>query len=360
MKLLFVITGLGVGGAERVVTNLADGFSHRGHSVKVVSLTGLQLMAPRCPEVEVANLYLAGVRDIWRVVRALITIVDEYQPDIVHAHMYHAIILCRAVRLVRPAVKLVTTAHSSLIGGRIRKLAYRLTERLSDISTNVSSEAVEAFIKGGAASRGQMIPLHNGIDTDVFKFSLSARRHLRSQLLKEENAFMFLAVGRMHESKDYPTLIEAFAAIAKNNTYLFIVGCGELHDQLVRLASSHNVANNIIFLGRRDDIPQLMSATDAFVLSSKWEGFGMVVAEAMACERLVVATDCGGVREVVGGAGLLVPPRDVAALAAAMEAAYGMADAARFDIGLAARKRVYSFYSLESSLDKWIKLYESL
>ena len=113
------------------------------------------------------------------------------------------------------------------------------------------------------------------------------------------------------------------------------------------LALSLDILDVVDFLGVRMDIPALMSAADVFVLSSAWEGFGLVVAEAMACERLVVATDCGGVREVVGPYGHLVPPSDSKALCGALEAALNVSEAEYKTIGDCARKRIFDNFSLE-------------
>ena len=125
--------------------------------------------------------------------------------------------------------------------------------------------------------------------------------------------------GRFLELKDYPNLIRAFAQVRtrKPGIKLAIVGDGPLKADLEAVMNSLGVTDDVHLLGVRHDIPELMSACDVFVLSSASEGFGLVVAEAMACERIVVATDCGGVREVVGNAGLLVPLQDPEKLASA-------------------------------------------
>jgi len=123
------------------------------------------------------------------------------------------------------------------------------------------------------------------------------------------------------------------------------------------MAGTLGVADRVNFLGVRHDVPTLMAACDVFVLSSAWEGFGLVVAEAMACERVVVATDCGGVREVVGEAGLLVPPRDSQALAAALDRALQLPADERENLGRAARQRVVEHFSLEATAERYLAVY---
>ncbi|WP_290434374.1 glycosyltransferase, partial [Aeromonas caviae] len=95
-----------------------------------------------------------------------------------------------------------------------------------------------------------------------------------------------------------------------------------------------------------------------FVLSSAWEGFGLFVAEAMACERVVVATDCGGVKEVVGDAGFLVPPRDSQLLADALVKALSLPMAEKDKLKKLARSRVVESYSIDSVCEKWLSIYQ--
>ncbi|MDZ7809374.1 MAG: glycosyltransferase [Arhodomonas sp.] len=310
--MMLVITSLGVGGAERLVTGLADRFAAAGHEVVLVVFHGEIELRPAHPGVRVVNLRMR--RSPWGVLAALVRfrrLVRAFRPDVVNSHLVHANILSRLLRLVTPMPRLVSSAHNTNEEGRGRMIAYRLTDRLADISTNVSAEAVEAFERQGALRPGRMIAIHNGIDTAAFAFDPDARERVRAELTLEAATPLLLAVGRLWEQKDYSNLLRAFARLAGDGRppRLAIVGDGPLRAELEGLADSLGVTDRVRFLGIRHDVPALMAACDLFVLSSAWEGFGLVVAEAMACERPVVATDCGGVREVVGDAGFLVPPR---------------------------------------------------
>lgn len=138
---------------------------------------------------------------------------------------------------------------------------------------------------------------------------------------------------------------------------MLIAGDGPLRQELQDLAHKLRLEDYVDFLGIRDDIPALMSASDVFVLSSAWEGFGLVVAEAMACQRVVVATDCGGVKEVLGSAGYLVQPRQATELADALYSALNLSSQDSAAMGKAARQRVQNYYSLDVAVDKWLKLY---
>lgn len=361
MKIVLAITSLGVGGAERLVTSLADRFASSGHEVVLARFHGEAELRPADPRVRLVNLQmrrspLGVVAAMWRFRR----LIREFRPDVVNSHLVHANILTRLLRLVTPMPRLVSSAHNTNEEGRLRMVVYRLTDRLADISTNVSDEAVEAFEQQGALRQGRMIPIHNGIETQSFAFDDSARRRVREELNVDASTPLLLAVGRLWEQKDYPNLLRAFAGLetSPEPPRLLIVGDGPLKNELTELAKTLEVADRVMFLGVRHDVPALMSACDLFVLSSAWEGFGLVVAEAMACRRLAVATDCGGVREVVGEAGLLVPARDSAALTAALNRALRLPVEERERLGKSARQRVVERFSLEATADRYLAVYQ--
>jgi len=206
--------------------------------------------------------------------------------------------------------------------------------------------------------RGQMLVVHNGIDTRAFCFSQSSRDQARSSLGIGEFTSLILSVGRLEPAKDYPNLLRALFQLPDHLQWQAVIaGAGQLADELRGLAGDLGLTDRVIFLGVRNDVRDLMCAADVFVLSSHYEGFGLVVGEAMACERLVVATDCGGVAEVVGGLGHLVPPRDPEALAAGLAQAIALPRDQARQIGRQARERVQTLFSLDAAVDRWLGLY---
>jgi glycosyltransferase involved in cell wall biosynthesis len=139
-----------------------------------------------------------------------------------------------------------------------------------------------------------------------------------------------------------------------------IAGDGSLRGSLEKMVGDLGLSARVQFLGIRRDVPALMAAADVFVLSSVGEGFGLVVAEAMASECLVVATDAGGVREVLGDAGFLVPSQDPRALADALVAASAMVPEDARRKGSDARRRVVESYSFDRAVERWLELYTDL
>ncbi|MEG0344386.1 MAG: glycosyltransferase, partial [Acinetobacter sp.] len=279
----------------------------------------------------------------------------------VHAHMVHANIFARLNRIFYPIPRLICTAHSNNEGGRLRMLAYRLTNGLSEVLTNVSQGASQHFEKLGAVKVGGIRTVYNGINLDAYSFNVENSK-LNENLFFTQDYLSFLSVGRFHEAKDYPNLLYAIALLRQKinqNIMFYIAGDGELRYQVENLIQNLQLEDCVQLLGRRDDIPQLMNQTDFFILSSKYEGFGLVVAEAMACGAFVIATDCGGVGEVMGNTGILVSPENSEALAQAIQQAIALPVTDIVVNKEKARQRVEEKFSLESSVKTWLEIYEA-
>jgi len=361
MKLILLITGLGMGGAETQVSNLADKFAEKGFDVTLAYILEPALVKPSNPNIKLV--WLGGTKSPFGMLMALknlIKLVRTDKPNVVHSHMFHANILARVVRVFAPMPKLISTAHSNNEGGKTRMLAYRLTNFLANVFTNVSDNAVLAFEQKKAVTKNKMLSVGNGINTDYFQFNEKARQKLRSNLRLVDKK-VFIAIGRFHEAKDYPNLINAFNHLYQQNknVHLLIIGDGELRSDIEKQIQSLGLLESINLLGIRYDIPQLLSTADVFVLSSAWEGFGLVVAEAMACERIAIGTNSGGVANIIGDAGFIVPVRNPNALAKAMQKAMLLSENEAKELGRKARSRVLDQFSLDTVVEKWERIYES-
>lgn len=355
MRIDYVITGLDIGGAEFQVAALAEILARRGHTVRLISLMRPAAFTGRLQRAGV-TVHPLGMRRAWDLplaVSRLYRLCTENPPDIVHGHMIHANLLVRLTRLFFPALKVITTAHNIREGGRLRDWAYRLTTPLSQLNTTISEAATHRFTEEKVFPAARTLTVYNGVDTGTF-YPAAAKP-------AGNPAFTWLAVGRLTEQKDYPTLLEAFALL--DDGRLLIAGQGPLAERLQEQSRRLGLTDRVEFLGVRTDIAELYRRADAFVLSSAWEGFGLVVAEAMASGLPVVVTDSGGPGEILGAtgtAGLLVPTRDPKALAAAMHRLAAMPDSARAKMGARGRERIEAHFSLQAIASQWEDLYTEI
>jgi glycosyltransferase involved in cell wall biosynthesis len=277
--------------------------------------------------------------------------------------MVHANLLARLARLGVDVPVLISTAHNIKEGRRWREIAYRLTDRLSDLTTNVSRAAVARYIDVGVAPAQKLRYVPNGIDLARFSSEPGDRARLRHELGLGERPVV-LNVGRFEPAKDHAGLLRAFDALrgTMRDVVLLLVGQGDLVSEMQRQAEFMGLGDSVCFLGTRDDVPALMNAADVFAMSSSWEGLPLVLLEASAVGLPIVATDVGGNAEIVANevSGLIVPPSNPGALAAALERVLRMPENERRRMGEAGRVRIEAEYDIERTLDLWESIYAGL
>jgi glycosyltransferase involved in cell wall biosynthesis len=360
---VFLITGLGIGGAEIQVLELAKRLQARGWPISIVSMTAPQPLAERFTKAGLEVEFLgmkAGVPNPLGLLR-LALILRRRRPMIVHSHMVHANLLARVVRMLVQVPVVVCTAHSMIEGARWREWAYRLTDRFATLTTTISQAAVDRYVRIGAVPPKRLRFLPNGVDIQRFHPDHSLRTAKRAEL-RLANHFAWLAVGRFVPAKNYELMLRAFASALTPNARLIIAGDGPLRPQLEALAEQLKISSQVHFLGARNDIMGLMNAADAYVMSSDWEGMPMVLLEASAAGLPIVATSVGGNAEVVhhGVTGSLVLPQQERALADAMSDMMNLHPEQRASMGRLGRELTSEHYNIEHVVDRWESLYREL
>jgi glycosyltransferase involved in cell wall biosynthesis len=359
----YLTTGLELGGAEIQLVNLAVGFAKRGWRVQVVS------MLPADTSL-VDRLKTNGVRLVSLNMRPgvpnpvavpkLARILSDFRTDVLHSHMVKANILGRLARSMTRVPAQISTAHNTVEGGRWVQWAYRLTDSLANVTTNVSQRAVDRYIDIGAVPADRIRLVRNGLDVSSFRKDPEGRLRYRQEL-KLKSSFTWLAVGRLAPGKDYGNMIPAFARVVAEDrdSKLLVVGKGPLGDEIEANLTAHGLEDSVSMLGERSDVPMLMNASDAYVMSSAWEGAPIVLLEAAASRLPVVATDVGGNSELVvdGETGLVVPAADPTALGDAMIRIMAATPEDRAEMGRAGLERARKEFDLEMILDQWEELY---
>ena len=364
MKILYLITSWDFGGAEMQVLALAETMQKQSHKVLVVSMikpnTDFLL---KSKGITVKTLSMSKGFPDARAIFRFKKILKNYKPNVVHAHMIHAVLLGRISRIFIKIPRLISTAHNINEGGKIRELMYRYTDFLSDTNTNVSQSGLDLYLKKGIfkkESNSFFIP--NGIFLPNSNDTTKNKNSLRKSLGVNKETFLFLAIGRLEAAKDYQNLFEATKILlTKTTTFkILIAGEGTLRKPLEQSLQELKLSNNITLLGRRNDIPNLLQAADAFIMSSAWEGLPIAILEAASYGMPMLVTDVGGCKEAVENNknGFVVPPKNSNELANAMLNIMQVSDIKINEMRAYSLAKIKNNYEMGIIIQKWLTLYQ--
>ena len=378
MRVVYVINGLGTGGAERSLAEMLPALRAAGVEVTVVCLfrreEGVQDQVVRAGfDVR----FLRGTGWVTRL-RALRSILRTEQPDIVHTTIFEADILGRVA-----AVGLSTAVVSSLVNtsydARRRsdpgvsglKLAAARTldgwtaRRLADHHHAITHAVREASVRALRLDPERITVVERGRDPRRLGAPSAARRtRVRQELGLTDEVPVILNVGRQEFQKGQVHLLEAMQVLAARRPDAVLVQAGRrghASAQISALAMSAPLAGRVRLLGHREDVPDLLAAADVFAFPSLYEGLGGAVVEAMALGLPIVATSIPALREVTeeGANALLVPPANPDHLAAALETVLDDA-ALRARFGARSQDIFYERFTLERSTARLVELYQRL
>ena len=370
VRVVHVITGLGLGGAELVLLRLLESLDPSSYSSRVVSLTGKGELGERIRDLDIPllTLDLRGASSFVPSIRRIREAIKLPEADVVQGWMYHGNLACLLGARKPPAPAIVWNLRTAAMDSLARRpgtwfvlILSALLSRLPRVVIANSSSGLQYHTRRGFRPREWAL-IENGVDTTIFRPDPVARRRARQSLGLPAEATIIGAVARFHPQKDHRTFVRAAGLLlrARPETHFLLCGAGltwENHDLAVWIAEAGAV-DRFHLLGPRYDMPDVMSAIDYFSLTSiGGEGFPNVVAEAMACGVPCIVTDVGDSAALVGDTGRVVPPGDPQALAAAWEDLLAAGPAVREQLGAAARRRIESEFSLPKMVSKYEELY---
>ena len=328
---LHVITTMDRGGAENYLAGLVSAQRARGVAVTVAYLRGDGWWQRSLREqgIRVMPLRARHYADPGGIGR-LRQLIRQEQPDVVHAHMPPAEVFARLALLGHRQTPLVISKHNAepflprwpAAGLLLGRWTARRAALLLAISRAVGERATREFTDPEAGPEVRVA--YYGIDVRPFAdVPAGARDAVRRAWGVTETEVLFGTIARLVPQKALDVLLDAFAALARASSVpvrLAVVGTGPLDAELRGRADRLGIGSRVVWAGFRGDIPEVLAAMDVFALSSDWEGLGLVLLEAQAASRPIVATAVDAIPEVVthGVTGLLVTPRDTAAFAAAL------------------------------------------
>ena len=325
-RIAFFLPTLHGGGAEKVVINLLKGMLDKDVCLDLVVATTEGPYLNQVPkQVRVINL------ETGRVVKALIPLskyLRENQPCTLISNMSHAnVIAVFAKILAGEKTRLVLVEHntlsaekSKLIRAKFIPVLMKLLYRRADAIIGVSQATARDLESELGFKKGTVKTIYNPVVDSQLIFQ--ANQSLNHPWFQRGAPPVFLAVGRLTQQKDFATLIKAFAILrTKQVVRLMILGEGELRGELENMTKRLGISEDVAMPGFVENPYMYMKNASAFVMSSRWEGLGNVLIEAMACGCPIVSTDCPhGPKEILAGGkyGILVPVEDVFTLSYAM------------------------------------------
>lgn len=312
MKVLHVIPTLGSGGAEKMLIDIVKEMLNQNISCEVVILTKSQNFFGQ--ELERLNIpvYYGSTKKVYTLKNIVLLkkVLRKNSYDFIHTHLFGPQLFTPiALKLSNKEIPLITTEHSTHNKRRDSKLFYWLDNWMYKQYNGIiaiTSDTKAKLIDYLPSLENKIKVIENGIDSKKYKIASPVERKSISNDLTN-NEKIVLMVAAMREQKDHETLVRASKFLPPEYRVIF-VGDGERMEEVKKYATLHG-DKSILFLGSRKDVPSLMKASDVFVLSSKWEGFGLVVVEAAASGLPVVASNVEGLNDVVQNiGGLLFEP----------------------------------------------------
>lgn len=307
MKILLAITELGAGGAEKIVAVLAREYILLGHSVTVLSLQGPP-DEPAVPEMirsAGASIRYLGLRKFQPgMIRKLRNAVLSEKPDIVHSHLIHPNLLLR-LALRKTGIPLINTIHISerRRGKQLFFLLDRLTFRMADVSTAVSNASARFHEQECGLPEGAIRTIRNGSDPVIPAGEDEMKAFSYAWRLNDYDAVLG-SIGRLDFQKGYDLLLDRCDALADSippgeKWLLLILGDGPEREKLETKAAALKYPNlHIRFAGFRKDAASLMTCFDVFLMPSRYEGYGLALAEAMSLGLPVVCSDADSLPEL--------------------------------------------------------------
>lgn len=370
MRVLHIIVGLKVGGAETMLKRLIESAPASIPKIVVVSFTTLDIIGESllARGVKVHTLGMSSVLDspttLWRLVR----LIRQYQPEIVQTWMYHADLLGGLAARLAGSCAIVWGIHSTTIPQGPLSVTFWLVRLCAICSHFVpnriiccAESAKAAHIKLGYAAH-KMTVIPNGYDFSVFDRHANSRTKARIELGYDDDEIVIGVVGRFDPLKDYHNFITSASKVVamRSDVKFLMVGRNiEWSNHMLRAwIEDAGLVKYFHLVGEQSDVPYFLSAMDIFCLSSVNEAFPNVVVEAMAMGLPCVVTRAGDAAEILGCDDFVVPVKDSVSLAEALLRMCDLASEVRRTLGERGARKVRAEYSVTHIRQKYEEVYD--
>lgn len=365
LKILEVCLSRSWGGLEMYAASIAGRFKERGHRVEMVTLPGSPI-GDRCGEsgVEVHQVSRAGYFPV-TTIATLIKVVKQYKPDVIHVHLSRDLWAVAAAEMVVGKVPVVFSQQMTSSYPKrdvLHRWVWGHISRVVALTEEIHSQVV----RHSAVTADRVVVFPYGIDTDTLRPDLELRQKLRKEYDIADHQVVFGVVGRLDPGKGQSVFLEALSEFDDERTIGVLIGeetRGELgyRRELEAQVAVLGLVNRVKFLGYIDDPNGCYPMLDVLVMPSRKETFGLVLIEAMSFGLPAIATNAGGVPEIVvdGQTGILVPPEDAQALARAMRRLFEDNEL-RQEMGNQGRERVVQDYHLNNHMARLEEIFRQV
>ncbi len=372
-KILFYTDSPQIGGAELQIYLLAKFLNKEKFRVTLACSNFKQLdnwsKKFESEGIEIIRLNVKGKHDI-KHLSELKKIIKEKEIDLLHVHVWNPA-SCRYAFLAATKTKtpIITTEHDpfklSTIKNLFKKYTLNKISKIITISENNKKLLEELYPK----HKNKIVMIHNGIDTtwwksQLIRFTAKDRKKIKEEVFfAKENTLIITSIAELHERKGQKYLIEAIPNLIEeySNIKIVFIGEGKERKNLEKLVKKLKIEKHVTFTGRQKDIPQLLKASDIFVLPSKREAFGLVNLEAMLIPLAIIASNVGGIPEIVknGETGILVQPKNSDALSKAIKKLIASPEL-RKKMANAGHKRILENFDAKIMAQNYEKVYQEI
>ena len=370
MKLLFVITGLNIGGAERALHAIVNNGLDEKYIIKIISLRDRGHFGEKFKTdgIEVCCLNLQNPLNLFLGIVKAFNFAREFEPDVIQGWMYHGNIFSLLFgRVTRAKPKIYWGIRQTLYDIRKEKvltqLIIRLGAQLSFLADGIiyNSKKSQNQHECIGFSEKNSIYIPNGFDLSKWKPDAEERKALRKELEIPDNSFVIGYIGRFHQMKNVELLFEVMESVLSENANSIFVIVGENTDrENLKLKPLYEQLppQQVLSLGVRVDIPAVVQCMDLLCLTSAWgEGFPNVIGEAMATGTPCVATDIGDSALVIGETGWIIPPNNAELLANCINAALTESASVHNSRSIAAKKIISENYDITHIVANYNNVY---
>lgn len=369
IRLLLVINNLAFGGGERVFAQIINGLPRNNYEIFLASQPGGHLYRSihnnKIHYIPLDFSKRVNFSPIFKLFKAI----KKYDIHLVHSQGSRADFYSRISARLAGNCKMISTVAAPIEKwdvNPIKKCFYYLLDRFSekfvDRFITVSQELVDILVSSHKLNKNIIIKIPNGVELDKYSI-MDGDPDLRKALGISPDDYVVGAIGRLVWEKGFNYLLSAFKKIhgTIKNSRLVIVGDGPMEKRLLNQANELGIKESVIFTGFIEDVRPLMTLFDVLAFPSISEGSPMTTLEAMAMEKPIVATSISGIKEQIidGESGILIPPRDPAALAEAICNILNN-DGQMNKLGLNARRRIDKYFSVEKMVAETRRVYQSL